>query len=131
MHGDGMPRLLTSDEFFGQVEQAAVQQEQEAAAKEARSDQMEKYKRDLARWKTQEDAKAARNEAKTRDWKQAVAEFKAAKQLSKERSEKWTGGKEPVRGALEKSLPKPKVPRKNAVDVEPDEEGWEDEDEDD
>ncbi|KZP26434.1 hypothetical protein FIBSPDRAFT_732279, partial [Athelia psychrophila] len=100
LHGDGMPRLLTSDEFYAVVEQATEQREKDAAAKEARSDQMEKYKRDLARWKTQEDAKAARNEAKTEAWRKAVADFKAGKELAKERNERWNGGKQQVRGPL-------------------------------
>ncbi|KZP22217.1 hypothetical protein FIBSPDRAFT_890561 [Athelia psychrophila] len=126
-----MPRLLTSDEFYAVVEQAAEQQEKDAAAKEARSGQMDKYRKDLAHWKAEEDARAARNEA----WRKAVADFKAGKELAKERNERWNGGKQPVRGTLEKGIPKPKVPRKtvgnteqDAGDGDGDEDEWEDED---
>ncbi|KZP20464.1 hypothetical protein FIBSPDRAFT_534788 [Athelia psychrophila] len=106
-----MPRLLTSDEFYAVVEQAAEQQEKD--------------------WKAEEDARATRNEA----WRKAVADFKAGKELAKERNERWNGGKQPVRGPLEKGIPKPKVPRKtvgnteqDAGDGDGDEDEWEDED---
>ncbi|KZP29246.1 hypothetical protein FIBSPDRAFT_712809, partial [Athelia psychrophila] len=76
LHGDGMPRLLTSDEFYAVVEHAAEQQEKDAVAKGARSELMDKYKIDVAHWQAEEDARGARNEAKTKAWREAVADFK-------------------------------------------------------
>ncbi|KZP17143.1 hypothetical protein FIBSPDRAFT_957475 [Athelia psychrophila] len=87
---------------------------------------MDKYKIDVAHWQAEEDARGARNEAKTKAWREAVADFKAAKELAKERGGRWNGGKQPVRGPLEKGVPKPKVPRKSAGDVEQDAEDVED-----
>ncbi|KZP16335.1 hypothetical protein FIBSPDRAFT_934662 [Athelia psychrophila] len=91
----------------------------------------DKNKKDLAHWKAEEDARAARNEA----WRKAVADFKAGKESAKERNERWNGGKQPVRRPLEKDIPKPKVPRKtvgnteqDAGDGDGDEDEWEDED---
>lgn len=51
LHGDGMPRLLTSDEFFSWVDRAAKLQQQEAAAKEARAGQKVEHQKALADWK--------------------------------------------------------------------------------
>lgn len=51
--------------------------------------------------------------------------------MAKERKEKWTGGKQPVLGGVEKAEAKPKAPKTVTEDEENDSSGWEDDNDND
>lgn len=128
LHGDGMPRLLTGDDFFFRVQQAAEEQEKAAADKSARADQLTKYQDEMKEWRARDDERKLRNKAKREAWEQAKADWTAGKAFAKERGVQWTGGKKPVLGKLENQEVRPKAPKRVVVDEDEELSGWEDED---
>ncbi|KAG2100717.1 uncharacterized protein F5147DRAFT_581931, partial [Suillus discolor] len=111
LNGDGMPRLLTSDEVFKQVLQYQEHQQAKAAEKETRKAAREARTREMEVWMQEDEVRKSRNKAKTEQWKVAVKEWEAERVLAKQERRKlqW---KKPVRGSIEKPCPKPKNPRK-------------------
>ncbi|KAG2154334.1 uncharacterized protein EDB93DRAFT_1248136 [Suillus bovinus] len=112
LNGDGMPRLLTSDEVFEKVVQYQEHQQAKAAKKETRKAAREARTQEMTVWIQEDEARKNRNKAKTEQWKVAVKEWEAEQVLAKQekRKPRW---KKPVRGPLEKPCPKPKNPRRN------------------
>jgi len=116
LNGDGMPRLLTSNEVFEQVLKHHEQQQARAAEKETRKANREARSEEMEEWMKEEKARIGRNKAKTEQWKVAVEKWKVEKALAKheKRSLQW---KKPVRGPLEKPCPKLKNSRKKSAGI--------------
>jgi superfamily II DNA helicase RecQ len=117
LNGDGMPRLLTSDEVFEQVLVYQERQQAKAAEKETRKAARMVRTREMELWMQEDEARKNRNKAKTEQWKVAVKEWEVEQRLAKQEKRKpqW---KKPVRGPLEKPCPKPKNPRRNGGNID-------------
>ena len=84
----------------------------------------------MAEWKARDDERKKRNEAKRDAWKQAGADWQAQRDLAKERGIKWTGGKKPTLGGVEKVAPRPKALPIVDEDEADESSSWEDDDDD-
>ncbi|KAG1844903.1 hypothetical protein C8R48DRAFT_617730 [Suillus tomentosus] len=80
LNGDGMPRLLTSDEVFEQV----LRQQAKAAEKETRKAAQMVRIREMELWMQEDEARKNRNKAKTEQWKVAVKEWEVEQRLAKQ-----------------------------------------------
>ncbi|KAG0700882.1 hypothetical protein DFH29DRAFT_806981 [Suillus ampliporus] len=122
--GDGMPRLLTGDEFYNQVSEHRRAAEEEAAAKEVRQIEREGRAAAMAVWKEAEAAQLKRNEERRATYKEEVRLWEEERDCAKleKRQPRWT---KPKQGKLESPLPKPTLD-----DVEEDDERGVNEDED-
>lgn len=112
LHADGMPRLLTEDNFFEKVCADEERQEQMAADKETRRLGREDHQKAVKAWEKRESERKARNEATRVAWKKRVAEWEVEKILAKHERRKFTGGKKPTlasMGGAEKKEPRPKA----------------------
>ncbi|KAG2053717.1 hypothetical protein BDR06DRAFT_829128, partial [Suillus hirtellus] len=107
LNGDGMPRLLTSDEVFEQVLVYQECQQAKVAEKETRKAARMVRTREMELWMQEDEARKNRNNAKTEQWKVAVKEWEVEQWLAKQEKRKpqW---KKPVQGPLKKPCPKPK-----------------------
>lgn len=141
LHADGLPRLLTDDQFFQLVkehdEDAAREKAEKAERQKARED------RDLAVeiWKKGEEERKQRNEEKSDAWKAAVAEWELEKAEAKAAGEKvkdWTlenpkPKKNDAEFKAEPAVPRPKLASLGEegldgdVDEDEDEQEWTDE----
>jgi hypothetical protein len=128
LHGDGLPQLLTGDEFFSRVVHAEEAHGKEVAEKEARKGRRDEHTKALGEWKARDDERKKRNEVKRDAWKRAVADWQAQRDLAKERGIKWTGGKKPTLGGVEKAEPRPKALPIVDEDEADELSGWEDDD---
>ncbi|KAG1897137.1 uncharacterized protein F5891DRAFT_889862, partial [Suillus fuscotomentosus] len=84
LNGDGMPRLLTSDEVFEQVLQYQEHQQAKAAEKETRKAALEARTHKMEVWMQEDEARKNQNKAKTKQWKVAVKEWEAKQVLTKQ-----------------------------------------------
>ncbi|KAG1895259.1 uncharacterized protein F5891DRAFT_984342 [Suillus fuscotomentosus] len=103
---DGMPRLLTGDEFYNQVSEHQRAAEEEAAAKEVHQIEREGRAAAMAVWKEAEAARLKRNEERRATYKEEVRlreEERDCAKLEKCRP-RWT---KPKQGKLELPIPKP------------------------
>ena len=104
--GDGLPRLLTGDEFYQRVvdhERAAVQ---DKVANENRRKQKEQWSALLAEWKEVEEARKQWNKEQKAAYREQLALWTEEKEQAKQESRQaqW---KKPTMGKLEKPLLKP------------------------
>lgn len=106
--GDGMPRLLTDAEFMQRVADHQDAQLRTEVEKQRRAEDRARYQTDMEAWKKQEEARKQRNEHTKAEWKKRVAEWEAARALAKEEGRRF-GVRKPVRGPLEKAVPKPRA----------------------
>ncbi|TBU57435.1 hypothetical protein BD310DRAFT_821665 [Dichomitus squalens] len=108
LFGDGLPKLLTDDKFFGAVEDIEATQRQEAAAKKARKAEREEYAKQKEAWKKVEDVRKERNKQVRATFKQEMAGWGAEKKSAKQegRAPRW--GK-PKRATLESPVPCPRM----------------------
>ncbi|KAG1849999.1 hypothetical protein F4604DRAFT_1661277 [Suillus subluteus] len=121
--GDGMPRLLTGDEFYNQVSEHRRAAEEEAAAKEVRRIEREGRAAAMAVWKEAEAARLKRNEERRATYKEEVRLWEEERDCAKLEKcrPRWT---KPKQGKSELPLPKPTLD-----DVEEDDECGVNEDE--
>ncbi|EPQ53839.1 hypothetical protein GLOTRDRAFT_94965 [Gloeophyllum trabeum ATCC 11539] len=128
--GDGMPKVLTNDDFIEKVKERDRLLDAIADEKEARKQARDEYQLQMAEWRNEEDARKARNDAKTAEYRKRLAEYKAESEKAR-REKRRIQLKKPSRGPLEKAKAKPKLnAQSNALaDVsEGDATGSEDED---
>ena len=81
--GDGMPRLLTRDDFYQKVVEHNEAQEQAEAEKETRRLARENRAAEKAEWKREDDARKARNADRKAQWKEAVKEWEVERDLKR------------------------------------------------
>ena len=75
MHGDGLTRLLTGDDFFTLVDEDFVAREQTAAEKVARHEGQEEHTKAFAECDLREDVREKGNQAKRLAWKEKCADW--------------------------------------------------------
>lgn len=112
--GDGLPKLLTGDEFFQQVEEHLQGQADAEAKKIDQKQRKEAYKRAMEAWTIGEEGRKARIDKKREEWQAAVAEWEEQRVLAKSEGRKF-GEKRPTLGLLEKAATKPRY--RAVVDV--------------
>lgn len=104
--GDGLPQLLSGDEFYERVVEFAKEQECEKVAKESRQQARDSKAEAMKVWKKHEEERKLRNATATLRFREAVEEWKLRKEKAKEKGQRFSE-KKPVRGKLEGPIPKP------------------------
>ena len=130
MHGDGLPRLLTGDNFFALVDEDFAAREQAAVEKIARQERREEHTKALAEWALREDARKKQNEAKRLAWKERCVDWDKRRKDAREAGIKGTEGKRPTLGAVEKAEDRPKAPLAVEDPEKNNDDKWVDEDDD-
>jgi hypothetical protein len=130
--GDGMPVLLTSDEFYEKVVEFEAETRRKEQEKLERAEARKELSGQLAEWKKQEDERKEANQRQRDTYKAAVQNWEEARARWQERKStgKVTGAfkqKKPLQGPLRKPIPKPK---KSDFIVEDDEDSYEADSED-
>ncbi|KLO14686.1 hypothetical protein SCHPADRAFT_813887, partial [Schizopora paradoxa] len=112
--GDGLPRLLTADDFVERVRAFVDRQLAEAAEKERMRTKKDAYAIALQQWNEGEELRKAQIATRRADWGKEVARWEAENVLAKQehRRPRW---KKPVLGKLPKAAAKPKAPRRRDV----------------
>lgn len=120
--GDGLPHLLSNDEFYERVvDHEAAQKEAERSKdkrQQARVDRVEA----LAEWKRQQEERTAVIATRREEWVKEVEEWEAEKRAA-QAAKKKVGRKKPLLGPLPKAIPRPKVVSVNDEGEEGDETG--------
>ncbi|KAI0363026.1 hypothetical protein BV20DRAFT_920894, partial [Pilatotrama ljubarskyi] len=98
---DGLPWLMTGEEFFSSVIKHNAAQEREKAEKE-------KYQESLEEWRKLKAARDKRVEAQRMRYKDALSQWEQEKQLAKQEGRR-PGWSKPLLGQLERLPPKPKL----------------------
>jgi DDE superfamily endonuclease len=106
--GDGLPRLLTDDDFVARVNAKHAAQEQAVVDAETKRMTREEHAEEVKRWGVLDEARKKKNATTTAEWKKKVEEWESERDLAKQerRRPRWT---KPKRGKLEKAIPKPKL----------------------
>ncbi|KAG1721314.1 uncharacterized protein EDB91DRAFT_1064444 [Suillus paluster] len=104
--GDGLPRLLTSDEFHHRVVEHQRAAEEEEAGREARRMEREGRTELLKSWKEAEAARLVRNEARRTAYRDQVKMWEAERDRAKLERQRPAWNK-PKLGKLEAPLPRP------------------------
>ncbi len=120
--GDGLPRLLTGDDFYGRVVEFAEWQQREDREKAGRKTKREKHAVRMQEWRDKEKTRKAANKAKTKEWQDELARWTAAKKEAKAAKKPFEEDKPILKGRLERPIPKPLV----VLDEESSEDGEED-----
>ncbi|KIK32131.1 hypothetical protein CY34DRAFT_102187 [Suillus luteus UH-Slu-Lm8-n1] len=118
--GDGLPRLLTGDEFYHRVVEHQRAAEEEEAGREARRMEREGRAELLKTWKEAEAARLVRNEVRRTAYRDQVKLWEAERDRAKLERQRPAWNK-PKLGKLEAPLPRPTL-----NDPEASEEGQQD-----
>jgi hypothetical protein len=106
--GDGLPRLLSGDEFYEKVVEHTERQKREEREKKEKQGARDERAEAMKEWKKQDDERKEENTAQTSRYHEALKVWEAEKALAKE--EKRAFGKpRPKRGKLASALPKPSL----------------------
>ncbi|KAG8712307.1 hypothetical protein FRC09_020010 [Ceratobasidium sp. 395] len=127
--GDGMPALLTSDEYHQRVADQARRKRQEEDRKKAAAEARERYKEAVKTWKEDDEKRAKRNQERAEEWKEEVNAWEIERDVAKaeKRKPRW---RKPVKPKAEKAAPKPTLTLpSNEVDASDGENNSSDEDE--
>ncbi|KAH9915341.1 uncharacterized protein B0H18DRAFT_850839, partial [Fomitopsis serialis] len=97
--GDGLPRLLTDDEFFTRVQEHEAHLRAEADKKESRKRGKDAWVKALAEWKLLDKERKRRNDLKLVAWKTQVERWEEERDLAKaeKRRPSWTKPKRPTK----------------------------------
>ena len=107
LNGDGLPKLLTGDEFYTRVVEHEKAIEQDKADRENRQKQREAQPQLMASWKKADEARKERNNVQKEAYHEALRLWEAERDLAKFENRR-SGWKKPTRGELEKAEKKPK-----------------------
>ncbi|KAG6370419.1 hypothetical protein JVT61DRAFT_12031 [Boletus reticuloceps] len=118
--GDGLPRLLTGDEFYKRVVNHKKAMEDEKVASEIRRKQKEQQSNLFLAWKEADDARKKRNKEQKTAYHQQLALWNHEQEQAKteRRRVSWV---KPKLGKLEAPLPKPGSRSIDEVEVAGDE----------
>ncbi|RDB28659.1 Pogo transposable element with KRAB domain [Hypsizygus marmoreus] len=134
--GDGLPRLLTGDDFYEWVVEFTNWQREEERKKKEKKQERARLKVAVDEWKKGEDACKVANAAKTERYHEAVKVWEREKAKAKAAKQTFRI-KKPTRQPLQKAKAKPKLADFEQVDgiddssEEDDEEDDDDDDDDD
>jgi len=106
--GDGLPRLLSGDDFNEKVVEHTKWQEREEGEKAARRQAREDRTEALTAWKKREEERKQENDCKRQRYKDAVKAWEAAKVKARTEKQKF-GQLKPKMEKLEGPIPKPPV----------------------
>lgn len=101
--GDGLPRLLSGDDFYERVVEFEHVQKKVAAEKQMRKDTREKRAEALATWKCLENKRKKENEVRRAQYREALERWKD----EKAREGRRFSEKRPVLGKLPGAIPRP------------------------
>ncbi|KAJ8690004.1 hypothetical protein PTI98_012849 [Pleurotus ostreatus] len=107
LFGDGMPRVLSDQEFVDIVKQKEAEAEKKACQKAEKSRWKGCYTIVIQQWKKDDEAQRARNKETTDQYHAQLAAWKAESETTRKEKRKpgWT---KPKRGNIEKGEPWPK-----------------------
>ena len=128
--GDGLPRLLTDQDFIMWVQNHEDAQEQQAVALETRKANREVRAEAMKEWKKADAERKERNDEIKARFKEELRQWDTERDRAK-RAKQKPGWKKPTRGKLPPLIPKPaKVVPEPDDDGEPDESSDDDGDDD-
>ena len=107
LNGDGLPKLLTGDEFYMQVVKHEKAIEQHKVNCENWQKQWEAQSQLMTSWKKADEAQKERKNVQKEAYHKALHLWEAERDLVKFKNQ-WSGWKKPMRGELEKAEKKPK-----------------------
>ena len=107
LNGDGLPKLLTGNEFYMRVVEHEKALEQDKVDRENRQKQWEEQSQLMASWKEADEAQKERNKVQKEAYHGALHLWEAERDLAK-LEKRRPGWKKPMRGELEKVAKKPK-----------------------
>ncbi|KAG6381558.1 hypothetical protein JVT61DRAFT_151 [Boletus reticuloceps] len=113
LNGDGLPRLLTSDEFYNRVVQHKNACEEEEVARESRRKQREERAALMVMWQEADNERRKRNESRKLAYREELRlweEERAHAKVEKRRVQ-WS---RPKQGKLEPQVPKPAIAGEDA-----------------
>jgi hypothetical protein len=110
LFGDGLPKLLTGDDFIKLVLENEEVTRQKEADKERRMKLKRKRVESMEVWKQDEDERVRRNKTLLEHWRLEITKWEAERDLARteHRRPGWT---KPLRPKLPKKQPKPKLSR--------------------
>jgi len=103
---DGMPHVLTSDEFLGRVQAREAATVAEEGEKRKRNQARAAWKLALTEWEAEDVARRSRNEELIAAHDKAIIEWQEERDRAKS-EQRRPGWKKPARGLLEVAQPKP------------------------
>ncbi|KAF9231425.1 hypothetical protein BU15DRAFT_82421 [Melanogaster broomeanus] len=106
LNGDGLPRLLTGEEFYTHVVEHEEAAEQEKIECESRRQRKEVQSRLLASWKEGDNARKQRNKERKVAYQDALQLWEEERNLAKQDKRRVAWAK-PKLGKLEAPAPKP------------------------
>ncbi|KAG1882514.1 hypothetical protein F4604DRAFT_1744553 [Suillus subluteus] len=115
--GDGLPRLLTGDEFYRSVVVHNNAADAEVAARESRRQERDERASLMKAWKEEDAKRLERNEVRMQEYKEELRQWEEERAKAKLERRRMTHVK-PKLGRLEAPLPKPALAH---IDEEEDE----------
>ncbi|EGO04738.1 hypothetical protein SERLA73DRAFT_68404 [Serpula lacrymans var. lacrymans S7.3] len=106
LNSDGLPRLLTGDEFYNRVLEHQTILDAAKAAQEDCCKQKEEQSGALTEWKKLKKLRKTRNTAHREAYHEAMHLWKEESNLAKQ-ERRWVGWAKPKLGKLESQAPKP------------------------
>jgi hypothetical protein len=99
--GDGLPAVLTSDEFLSQVVNRDERRDQQTRLKEARKEARLRHKKAVEVWQKENRKRIEQNKAEARHFELQFAQWKVERDLAKQEGRKpgWPKPKKPLRRA--------------------------------
>ncbi|KAG0691734.1 hypothetical protein DFH29DRAFT_769336, partial [Suillus ampliporus] len=104
--GDGLPQLLSSDEFYERVVEAETEQRRAADEKRTRQQEQENRAEALAAWKKLEEERKQENIEQHARYHEALEIWKDEKAKAKLTKQRFVM-KKPVLGKLRAPIPRP------------------------
>ncbi|KAL1686332.1 hypothetical protein GGG16DRAFT_128772 [Schizophyllum commune] len=117
--GDGMPVVLTGDEFYQRVVEFNEDQKRRLAEKEARKVSREGYRQALEEWEKKRKAQKDAWEVRRKEWQAEVKRWEGARaRWMKRKAEGKVSGrfaqKKPLLGTRPPAIPRPKLAESSA-----------------
>lgn len=113
--GDGLPRILTGDDFVKKVQEFAQRQLEEEDARLQKRQEREQYASLLAKWKLLDGARKQKDKARTAEFKEEMRCWKEEQRIAKTEKRRPAWNK-PVRGPREPVIPKPVRPHNEELE---------------
>jgi hypothetical protein len=120
--GDGMPVLLTGDEFHARVVEKHEQNERASKKKTEQNKAKERYREEVARWDASNKERIKINRRRREEYKAEYERWEVERDLAKleKRRARWA---KPVKPTVFKGSPKPKLVLPSDSDEETDSDG--------
>lgn len=104
--GDGLPVLLSGDDFYEKVKEQQQRLNAEEKRKIQASHPRKQHSEEMKRWKQADNERKRRNEATKTAYRAKLQDWERRKALAKAGKQRFTESR-PLRGSLEKAAPKP------------------------